>query len=71
MIRRLTILAICASLAGCGLAETAAVSATNGGAAAEQAKQGQQQMEQVKEDIAASQQAAAEARVQAEAASGE
>jgi hypothetical protein len=69
MMRRLMILAACASLAGCGLAETAAVSGTVAAGEAEQAKQAKQQMDQVKADLAASEQAAAEARTKAEAAS--
>jgi hypothetical protein len=53
-------------LAGCGLAETAAVTATQAEAAAEQAKQGKEMEEKLKHDIEAANQAAADARAKAE-----
>jgi len=65
---RLSITAVAATwlLAGCGLAETAAVTATQAEAAAEQAKQGKQMQEKVERDIEAANKAAADARKQAE-----
>ena len=67
-------LAVCAaaasvSLAGCGLAETTAVAATQAETAAEQAKQGKEMEEKVKRDIEAAQKAATEQVDRAEAAS--
>ncbi len=55
-------------LTGCGLAETAAVTATQAEAAAAQVKQGKEMQEKVERDIAAANQAAADARAQVEAA---
>ena len=55
-------------LAGCGLAETTAVAATEASAAAEQAKQGKELEEKVKRDIEAAQQVAADARTKSEEA---
>ena len=54
-------------LAGCGLAETTAVAASEASSAAEQAKQGKETEEKIKRDIAAAQQTAADARNKAEA----
>jgi hypothetical protein len=54
-------------LAGCGLAETSAVAASQGAAAAEQVKQGKEMEEKVQRDIEAAEQAAADARAKAEA----
>jgi outer membrane murein-binding lipoprotein Lpp len=62
-------LAASAMLAGCGLAETGAVATTQAEAAAEQAKQGRELEEKVKRDIAAAQQAEADARAKMEEAS--
>lgn len=56
-------------LAGCGLAETTAVAATQAEAAAQQAKEGKKMEEKVQHDIEAAEQAAAEARAKAEEAS--
>jgi hypothetical protein len=58
-----------ALLSACGLAETGAAAGATGAAAAEQAQQAETITEGVKTDIAAAQEAAAEARRQAEAAS--
>ncbi len=68
MIRQLTIIAVAATLAGCGLAETAATGATSAAAAAEQAREGQRQMDKVRTDIDAAQKTADANRVAAEAA---
>jgi hypothetical protein len=54
-------------LGGCGLAETTAVAASEAATAAEQAKQGKQLEEKVTRDIAAAQQADADARAKSEA----
>jgi hypothetical protein len=54
-------------LAGCGLAETTAVAATEAAAAAEQIKEGKRLEEKVQRDIEAANQAAAGARAKAEA----
>jgi outer membrane murein-binding lipoprotein Lpp len=54
-------------LAGCGLAETTAVAASEAASAAEQAKKGKELEEKVKTDIAAAQQTAADARAKTEA----
>jgi hypothetical protein len=53
-------------LAGCGLAETGATAAAEAKAAAEQAKQGKELEEKVKRDVAAAQQAQADALRNAE-----
>jgi len=53
-------------LAGCGLAETTAVTATQAEAAAEQARQGKEMQEKVERDIEAASQAAADARTKVE-----
>lgn len=66
---RLTVLALAVALSGCGLAETAATAATQGAAAAEQAKQGQELEAKVKKDLDAAQQAAKQQLEAAEAAS--
>ena len=66
---RLTVLALAVALSGCGLAETAATAATQGAAAAEQAKQGQELEAKVKKDLDAAQQAAKQQLDAAEAAS--
>jgi hypothetical protein len=60
--------AVSLSLAGCGLAETSAVAASQGASAAEQAKQGKEMEEKTQRDIEAAEQAAAEARKKAELA---
>lgn len=54
-------------LAGCGLAETTAVTAAQAESAAEQAKQGKELQEKVQRDIDAANQAAADARAKMEA----
>jgi len=66
---RLGAAVIAASLliAGCGLAETTAVAASDAATAAEQAKKGKELEEKVTADIAAAQQTAADARAKADA----
>jgi hypothetical protein len=54
-------------LVGCGLAETSAVAASQAATAAEEVKQGKDLEEKVQRDVAAAEQAAAEARTKAEA----
>ena len=66
---RLGVLALAVAISGCGLAETAATAATQGAAAAEQAKQGQELEAKVKRDLDAAQQAAKQQLDTAEAAS--
>jgi len=66
---RLSVLALAIALSGCGLAETAATAATQGAAAAEQAKQGQELEAKVKRDLEAAQQAGKQQLEAAEAAS--
>ncbi len=66
---RLTMLALAVALSGCGLAETAATAATQGAAAAEQARQGQELEAKVKQDLDAAQLAAKQQLDAAEAAS--
>ncbi len=66
---RLSVLALAVALSGCGLAETAATAATQGAAAAEQARQGQELEAKVKRDLEAAQQAAKQQLDAAEAAS--
>ena len=66
---RLSVLALAVALSGCGLAETAATAATQGAAAAEQAKQGQELEAKVKRDLEAAQQAAKQQLDAAEAVS--
>ena len=56
-------------LAGCGLAETGAVTVTEAKAAADQAKQGNELEEKVKRDLETAQQAEAASRAKAEEAS--
>jgi hypothetical protein len=56
-------------IAGCGLAETGAVAATQGASAAEQAKQAKEVQAKVEADIAAAQATSREAIDAAEAAS--
>lgn len=55
-------------LAGCGLAETAAVATTEATAATEQAKQGKELEAKVQSDVEAANKAAADAIAQAESA---
>ncbi len=66
---RLSVLALAVAISGCGLAETAATAATQGTAAAEQAKQGQELEAKVKKDLDAAQQAAKQQLDAAEASS--
>ena len=66
---RMTVLALAVALSGCGLAETAATADTQGAAAAEQAKQGQELEAKVRKDLDAAQQAARQQLDAAEAAS--
>ena len=66
---RVPVLALAVAISGCGLAETAATAATQGAAAAEQAKQGQELEAKVKRDLEAAQQAARQQLDAAEAAS--
>jgi hypothetical protein len=54
-------------MTGCGLAETAAVAATEAESAAEQAKQGKELEDKVRRDIEAAKQTAADGRARAEA----
>jgi hypothetical protein len=54
------------SLVGCGVAETIAVAAAQGGTAAEQAKEAKKTQEKIEHDVAAADQAAADARAKAE-----
>jgi hypothetical protein len=61
-------IAIACFTAGCGLAETTSVAASEAATAAEQVKQGKELEEKVKRDIAAAQQTAAESRDAMEAA---
>ena len=69
IVLRLTTLALAVAISGCGLAETAATAATQGAAAAEQAKQGQELEAKVKRDLDAAQQAAKQQLDAAEEAS--
>ena len=64
----LSVLAVAVALSGCGLAETAATAATQGAAAAEQAKHGQELEAKVKRDLEAAQLAAKQQLDAAEAA---
>lgn len=66
---RSAVLALAVALSGCGLAETAATATTQGAAAAEQARQGQELEAKVKRDLEAAQQAAKQQLDAAEAAS--
>ncbi len=66
---RLPALALAVAISGCGLAETAATAATQGAAAAEQARQGQELEAKVKRDLEAAQQSAKQQLDAAEAAS--
>lgn len=68
MIRTVAILAAAMLLGSCGLAETGAAAGATGASAAEQAQQAETIQDEVKADIDAAQQAAAEARRQAEEA---
>jgi hypothetical protein len=63
----LAVFAASAMLAGCGLAETGAVAATQGASAADQVKQGKEAEAKVQRDIEAAQKAAADQRAAAEA----
>ena len=63
------ILAAASLLGGCGMAETAAVTATQAEASAEQAKEAKKLEAKVEADIAEAQQAAADERAKAEAGS--
>ena len=65
----LAALAASALLAGCGLAETGAAATTQAAASAEEIKQGKELEEKVKRDLAAAQQAEADARAKMEEAS--
>lgn len=65
----LAALAVSALLAGCGLAETGAAATTQIAASAEEIKQGKELEEKVKRDLAAAQQAEADARAKMEEAS--
>lgn len=65
----LAALAASALLAGCGLAETGAAATTQIAASAEEIKQGKELEEKVKRDLAAAQQAEADARAKMEEAS--
>jgi hypothetical protein len=56
-------------VAGCGLAETGAVAATQGASAAEQLEQAKETQQKVEADIAAAQAAQKDALAAAEAAS--
>jgi len=66
---RLSLTAAAATLllAGCGLAETTAVAASEAESAAQQAKDGKKLEEKVQRDLDAAQQTAADARAKAEA----
>jgi hypothetical protein len=66
---RLSVLALAVAISGCGLAETAATAATQGAAAAEQARQGKELEAKVKRDLEAAQQAAKQQLDATEAAS--
>jgi hypothetical protein len=55
-----------AALAGCGMAETTAVTAAQAEAAVEQAKEGEKLKASVEQDIAAAQEQAAAARAAAD-----
>jgi hypothetical protein len=55
-----------AALAGCGMAETTAVTAAQAEAAVEQAKEGEKLKARMEQDIAAAQQQAADARAAAD-----
>jgi hypothetical protein len=69
IMKRFIPMSICAALlSGCGLAETAATGAATGAGAAQQVEDGKKMQEQVRSDIDAAQQQAAEARKAAEAA---
>lgn len=59
------------SLGGCGVAETGAVAAAQGGTAAEQVKEAQKTKEKVEQDVAAAEKAAADARAKAEEEAGQ
>jgi hypothetical protein len=69
MIRILTLMVVTAALSACGLAETGVAAATTGASAAEQAREAEKITDRVEADLEAAQQAAAEARRAAEAAS--
>ena len=58
-------------LAGCGLAETTAVAATEAEAAAKAAEEGKKAQEKIQRDIEAANKAAAEVREQAEQDAGQ
>jgi ABC-type thiamine transport system substrate-binding protein len=65
----LALIAILASMGGCGLAETSAVAVSQAESAAEQAKQGKELEDKVQRDIEAANQVAADQRAAAEAQS--
>jgi hypothetical protein len=60
------VLACLLPLAGCGMAETTAVTAAQAEAAVEAAKEGEKLQQKVEQDIAAAQQQAADARAAAD-----
>ena len=68
---RMVVSAVAATwlLAGCGLAETTAVAASEAATAAEQVKQGKELEEKMQRDIEAAQQATADARAKLDAES--
>lgn len=69
MIRNTSLIATAVAsllLAGCGLAETTAVTASEAAAAAEQVKQGKEMQAKVQNDVEAAQRAADEQRARAE-----
>jgi hypothetical protein len=59
------------TLGGCGLAETSAVAAAQGGTAAEQAAEAKKTQEKVEQGVAAADQAAADARAKADEEAGQ
>jgi hypothetical protein len=64
--RSFTVALLCALLAGCGMAETTAVTAAQAEAAAEQVREGEKLKAKVEQDIAAAQEQAAASRAAAE-----
>ena len=67
-LRLMLVAAATLMLAGCGLAETTAVAATQAETAAQQAKEGKEMAEKVQRDVDAATQAAADARAQVDEA---
>ena len=63
----LALIAMLASMGGCGLAETSAVAVSQAESAAEQAKQGKEMEAKVQRDVEAAQKIAADQRAAAEA----